>query len=319
MLRYESPAQNLSRQTTAELVIGGLTIPANSRVMVLMASANRDERVFDNPDTFDIHRKIDPDKKILTFGEGIHSCMGAPLARLTARVALETLLDGTEIRIEGMPERWVKQMVRGFSKLPITFVDVEKPAIAQRIEAGTPTHVESVKHQSTSLTLATRQFEADVRVAAKEAVADGVVALTLRELDGQPLPRWEPGAHVDLILGEAATRQYSLSGDPDDQHTWRLGILRDPNGSGGSLYVHDRLQAGDLVRIRGPRNNFQLAASPRYLFIAGGIGITPILPMIKTVHRVGADWRLVYGGREMKSMAFLDELSAYGNRVTLWP
>ena len=91
--------------------------------MVLQASANRDERVFDNPDTFDITRVITPQNKIMSFGEGIHACMGAPLARLATQVAMETLLDGTELRIVGMPERWVKQMVRGFSKLPITFMN----------------------------------------------------------------------------------------------------------------------------------------------------------------------------------------------------
>jgi ferredoxin-NADP reductase len=146
-----------------------------------------------------------------------------------------------------------------------------------------------------------------------------VAALTLHELEGQPLPHWEPGAHVDLIIDGVATRQYSLCGDPNDHDTWRLGILRDANGSGGSLYVHDQLHPGDIVRIRGPRNNFPLAASPHYLFIAGGIGITPMLPMIRTAHAAGADWQLMYGGRRRASMAFLDELSAYGDRVTVWP
>ena len=113
------------------------------------------------------------------------------------------------------------------------------------------------------------------------------------------------------------TRQYSLCGDPADHHLWRLGILRDADGGGGSRYVHDRLRAGDAVRVRGPRNNFPLAPSPRYLFIAGGIGITPILPMIAAAEAAGADWRLVYGGRTAASMAFLDELAAYGDRVTV--
>ena len=281
-LRYDGPAKNLCRQTTVELTIAGVTIPNDSRVMVLMGSANRDERIYPDPDAFDLSRTITNDNKILTFGEGIHSCMGAPLARLTAQVAIEELvaaLDGTEIRMVGTPERWAKQMVRGFARQPVQIVSAVQAA-------ETPTalvpaaHVKAVQHRSTRLTLATREFEADVRVGGKDVVADGVVALTLHEIDAQPLPHWEPGAHVDLILGSAATRQYSLCGDPHHAHTWRLGILRDPDGSGGSLYVHDRLQVGDTVRIRGPRNNFPLITSPRYLFIAGGIGITPILAMI---------------------------------------
>jgi ferredoxin-NADP reductase len=150
-----------------------------------------------------------------------------------------------------------------------------------------------------------------------------VVALTLHEVDGRPLPPWAPGAHVDLILDSldaaAPTRQYSLCGEPADHHAYRLGVLRDPNGHGGSLYVHDRLQVGDLIRIRGPRNDFELVPAPRYLFIAGGIGITPILVMIAAPEAAGAQWRLVYGGRQRTSMAFLDELARYGDRVTVCP
>jgi ferredoxin-NADP reductase len=79
------------------------------------------------------------------------------------------------------------------------------------------------------------------------------------------------------------------------------------------------LQIGDIVRVRGPRNNFLLVESPRYLFIAGGIGITPILPMIVAAEAAGAEWQLVYGGRQRASMAFLDELAPYGDRVSIQP
>lgn len=318
VLRYDSPAQNLSRQTTTEITVVGVTIPANSRVMLLMASANRDERVFENPDAFDVDRVFGPQNKILTFGEGIHSCMGAPLARLTAQGMLEMLLDGPEFRIVGMPERWVKQMVRGFSRLPIEYV----AATAGQERAQTTTahsHIEAVQHRSTRLTLATRELETVVRVEGKRHVSDGVVALTLSHVEGHSLPRWEPGAHVDLVIEGVHTRQYSLSGDPADTRTFRLGILRDAAGSGASLYVHDRLQQGDIVRVRGPRNNFPLVESPKYLFIAGGIGITPILPMIATAEAAGAEWELVYGGRQRASMAFLDELAAYGDKVSVRP
>jgi cytochrome P450/ferredoxin-NADP reductase len=321
VLRFESPGQNLCRQTTAEITIAGVTIPENSRVMVLLASGNRDERVFTNPDDFDVDRVFTAETKILAFGEGIHSCMGAPLARLTARVLVEELLAGTEVRIVGMPERWVKQMVRGYSRLPVTLT-------GRRDDADHP--VEAAHHRSTRLTLSTgwsvatdeparvREYEVAVRVEDKETVAEGVVALTLRHVDGEALPPWDPGAHVDLILDEAATRQYSLCGDPGS-NLWRLGILRDANGSGGSLHVHDKLQQGDLVRVRGPRNNFPLVESPRYLFIAGGIGITPMIPMIRAAEAAGAEWQLVYGGRQRSSMAFLDELAAYGDRVLVHP
>jgi ferredoxin-NADP reductase len=180
-------------------------------------------------------------------------------------------------------------------------------------------HFETVQHKTTTVTLVASEFEADVRVETKRQIAEGVVELRLRELGDHPLPPWTPGAHIDLILDNAPTRQYSLCGETADHHVWRVGILRDPNGRGGSQYVHDQLRPGDTVRVRGPRNNFPLVDSPRYLFIAGGIGITPILPMIAAADAAGADWRLVYGGRQRASMAFLDELAAHGERVSVRP
>lgn len=164
-----------------------------------------------------------------------------------------------------------------------------------------------------------REFEADVRVEAKTVAADGVVLLELRPVDGEPLPTWEPGAHVDLILGAAPTRQYSLCGDPAERDAWRIGVLREADGRGSSRHVHDVMQAGDIVRVRGPRNSFALEPAPAYLFIAGGIGVTPILPMIRAAESAGAEWRLVYGGRRRESMAFLAELAAYGSRVSVRP
>ena len=183
---------------------------------------------------------------------------------------------------------------------------------------GTRPHVETVQHRTTALTLVGGEFEADVVVADKRVVADGVVTLTLRAPDDRPLPPWAPGAHVDLLLEGARTRQYSLCGDPADHHVWRLGILREAGGD-SSVYVHDRMQPGDVVRVRGPRNNFPLAAAARYLFIAGGIGITPLLPMMAAAEAAGAEWRLVYGGRQRSSMAFLDALARYGDRVSVCP
>jgi ferredoxin-NADP reductase len=156
-------------------------------------------------------------------------------------------------------------------------------------------------------------------VAAREDVAEGVVALTLAAPDCRPLPSWSPGAHVDLLLKPGLIRQYSLCGDPADPYTWRLAVLLDRAGRGGSHAVHGELGEGALVTVRGPRNSFPLAASPRYLFIAGGIGITPILPMILRAELDRAEWTLVYGGRHRGSMAFLPELARYGERVRVHP
>ncbi len=161
--------------------------------------------------------------------------------------------------------------------------------------------------------------EIKLRVESKRTIASGVVTLTLTHPEGRRLPDWAPGAHIDLVLPNGATRQYSLCGDRWDAYRYRVGVLREPVGRGGSAYVHDELTVGDLVAVGGPRNNFAMVPSQRYLFIAGGIGITPLLPMIAQADMIGADWNLLYGGRTRDSMGFVDELAGYGERVTLVP
>src|SRR6516165_2360588 len=121
------------------------------------------------------------------------------------------------------------------------------------------------------------EFTTNLVVTRRHDAADGVVALDLVDAQGGDLPAWEPGAHIDLLLDEGLVRQYSLCGDPRDAKAWRVGILLDPDSRGGSRHVHENLVEGTAVRVRGPRNHFPLVDSPRYLFIAGGIGITPIL------------------------------------------
>ncbi|MGW3634000.1 PDR/VanB family oxidoreductase [Streptomyces sp. NPDC005122] len=161
--------------------------------------------------------------------------------------------------------------------------------------------------------------EAELVVSRREFAAQGVIALTLRHPLGEDLPGWEPGAHIDVVLGPGLERQYSLCGDPADRGAWRIAVLREPHGRGGSSYVHERVDAGDRVRVRGPRNHFTLTPVPRYRFVAGGIGITPILPMLAAAQAAGAEWTLLYGGRTRDSMAFVGELSRYGDRVTVSP
>jgi ferredoxin-NADP reductase len=160
---------------------------------------------------------------------------------------------------------------------------------------------------------------AQVQVQEKVRVADDVVALTLAAPDGGRLPDWTPGAHVDLTLDNGLTRQYSLCGDRWDAHTYRVGVLLEPASRGGSRYVHEQLEPGHVLGLGGPRNHFPLVPAESYLFVAGGIGITPVLPMIAQADLLGAEWRLLYGGRTRGSMAFLDELSAYGDRVEVRP
>ena len=156
-------------------------------------------------------------------------------------------------------------------------------------------------------------------VTGKAPAAEGVAVLELARPDGRRLPDWTPGAHIDVTLANGETRQYSLCGDRWDAHRYRVAVLREVDGRGGSAYVHDELAAGDPVTLGGPRNNFAMVPSARYVFVAGGIGITPLLPMITQAERVGAEWALLYGGRRRASMAFLDELARHGDRVHVVP
>jgi ferredoxin-NADP reductase len=163
-----------------------------------------------------------------------------------------------------------------------------------------------------------REHESELVVDRVEPVADAVVALTLVDPDGGSLPPWTPGAHVDLQLGDLV-RQYSLCGDPGDSRSYTVAVLREPESRGGSAYVHEKLEAGSRVLVRGPRNHFALVSSARYLFIAGGIGVTPMLPMIAEAEATGADWHLWYRGRLRSGMAYADRLAEHGDRVSLLP
>src|SRR3569833_543074 len=156
-------------------------------------------------------------------------------------------------------------------------------------------------------------------VARKNTIAEGVVAIELRAADGAALPQWAPGAHIDLQCG-SLTRQYSLCGAPGDRSTYRLAVRRENPGRGGSAYVHDHLAEGDPVTVTGPRNHFPLISAQRDFFVAGGIGITPILPMLAALQDSDIDWRLAYGGRSLISMPFVDYLQEqYPKRVMVHP
>lgn len=167
------------------------------------------------------------------------------------------------------------------------------------------------------------ELEVDVVVRRVHVEAEGVRSFELAPADESTrLPPWTPGAHIDVVLGagdDALVRQYSLCGEAASSDSWLIAVLQAPESRGGSRSLHEDIREGDRLRVRGPRNHFNLIRSKSYLFIAGGIGITPILPMIAEADAIGADWRLVYGGRSRTAMAFLDRLEPYGDRVLLLP
>ncbi|MFE0443044.1 cytochrome P450 [Streptomyces fungicidicus] len=290
-----------SRRATRDVELSGVRIPAGDMVWVALASANTDPGHVERPFEFDIHRPDPTDH--LAFTAGRHTCLGNPLARVQGATGLRVLFerlpslrpDDTDaldfLRMALLP-------VRRSLRVRWDVADVER---------------------SRTRTVRTLNLEVTERTEA----SDGVVALTLSHPDGGELPPWKAGAHIDVHVpggdGEVRVRQYSLCSDPEDRTSYRVGVLREQDGRGGSAAVHDTLTAGSRVTVSWPRNNFRLLPSPRYLFVAGGIGVTPVLPMIREAERAGAEWELVYGGRTQTSMAFLDELAVHGGRVTVVP
>ncbi|MFD4909294.1 PDR/VanB family oxidoreductase [Kitasatospora purpeofusca] len=168
-------------------------------------------------------------------------------------------------------------------------------------------------------------------VTARRRVAVDVVELTLADPSGGPLPGWQPGAHLRLTLPSGRERHYSLCGDPAGQTDqtdqtdqagpadqagtagrsgYRIAVRRLPDGGGGSAEIHDTLHPGTRLTARRPRNGFAFCAEPAVLFLAGGIGITPLLPMVREARRNGLDWHLVHTGRSIDTLPFAAELRA---------
>lgn len=299
LLRIDTPEQFVTRMTTEPIDVGGVRIPAGEILLLFIGAANADPEVFRHPAAFDHTRDFSQSKHV-AFGAGIHGCAGQVLARAEADLVFTTIVERFEgVTSTGPVEYGHTDFIRSIKRLPLKLVNRATPAPApaeDRFVAG---------EQAT-----------DVVLDSVEPVADDVVALTFIHPDGADLPSWTPGAHLDLVLGENLIRQYSLCGPVADTKRYRVAVLKQAQGRGGSVAVH-ALTVGSTVRIRGPRNHFPLTSAPRYQFIAGGIGITPILPMIAAAEASGADWHLLYGGRSRASMAFLDELHGYGDRVTV--
>jgi cytochrome P450/ferredoxin-NADP reductase len=287
MLRMWTPVRLVGRKTTRDVEVAGRLIPKGSKVAMMVSAANRDARVFRDADTVDIDRR--PNRHI-AMGHGIHRCVGAALARAQLRIAVEELLSMTDnVELAGAPS-FSSWSHLGPSKLPVRLVPRSSSMDASTIHAG---------HRELAMSVAA------VRILAKR-----IIELELRLPTGQPLPEWTPGAHIDLVLPGDLVRSYSLTGNLADHDAWRIAVLKEADGRGGSQAIH-RLTAGDVVRVRAPRNNFPLRPAPAYHFLASGIGITPLLPMIEAARARQLPWRLDYVGRRCNQLAYLDRLAMY--------
>jgi tetrachlorobenzoquinone reductase len=159
-----------------------------------------------------------------------------------------------------------------------------------------------------------KTLEARVRSVTWEAT--DVVSLDLVAVNGRELPPFEPGAHIDVHFPDGTIRQYSLWGDPSDRSRYRVGV-RAAEGGHSSLFVHRKLRPGDVLTVSTPRNNFPLIDAGRYIFVAGGIGITPLIPMMRTASEKGRSWTLYYCNHRNEDAPFLSEIEALGGEVSL--
>lgn len=157
-------------------------------------------------------------------------------------------------------------------------------------------------------------------VTKREMLTPDVVALTLADPDGGLLPSWTPGGHIDVQLPSGRCRQYSLCGPPGRRSDYRIAVRRIEDGGGGSIEMHEGFVEGDTLLFEGPRNAFHLGTGETdVLFVIGGIGVTPILPMITESQQAGISWRAIYAGRSRECMPLLDEVVAVApERVSVW-
>ncbi|MDF3833924.1 cytochrome P450/oxidoreductase [Cupriavidus basilensis] len=313
-LRHNGSVAAWRRLATRDVQVGGVDIPAGSKLLIVTSSANHDEGHFADADLFDIRRENASDQ--LTFGYGSHQCMGKNLARMEMQIFLEELtrrlphMRLAEQRFSYLPNT----SFRGPEHVWVEWDPERNPERSDpaRLDAQVPVRIGEPSGHALSRPVAVQSVT---------RAADGIVRLRLVSPDGRALPRWAPGSHIDIECGNTGlSRQYSLCGDPADTGALEIAVLKEAQGRGGSAWIHDAVKAGDVLKIRGPRNHFRLDESAgKLILIAGGIGITPVSAMARRAKALGIDYALHYSGRSRSSMALLDELAAlHGERLHIY-
>lgn len=296
-VRMATPIRAFTRYAIEDSDIAGHMIPAGKRVIVIYASANRDDRKFPDPDRFDVTRDVHDH---LGFGQGVHMCMGMHLARREIILLLEALRRRVE-RFELLSEPVVamNNTIRAFASMPVK-VHLAEETLEDEAEVA-------VSEDTPWL---------DVTVAKRSDVATDIIGLELSSTDGSTLPAYDAGAHVDVYVKSGLIRQYSLTGDPADISKYRLGILLDPKSRGGSTAIHTDFETGRQIKIGRPRNNFPMGTNVAHtILFAGGIGVTPMLNMAYALEASGASWEMHYCGRTADRLAFTEELKRFGDKV----
>ena len=208
----------------------------------------------------------------------------------------------------------LRHHARGLEELRTQLEDSRPTEIAVQLPVAT---LEPLRSDGTAATAGGRRPQVQVRVARKWLTAEGIAAFELAPVDGE-LPSFHPGAHLDVHLPDGLVRQYSLTNGPGLTDVYRIGVKLEPEGRGGSRYVHDSVHVGDVLDLSVPRNNFTLRRdAARTVLIAGGIGITPLLAMAQTLARQGLIWELHYFAQSDNHIAFGEMLDPLASEITL--
>lgn len=295
LARWISPIGGISRAATRDVVIGDVLIEAGTLVLVSIHSANRDEYRFESPEVFDITTATD---NHYAFGGGTHMCAGRWAAECAVgEVALPMLYerfpDLEVVDAESTsPAGWI---FRGLDDLRVTWTRSNRESIVTKARAQRST----------------------LRVINRRDIAEDMIELELGAADGTALEAWDPGAHLTLTL-PVGDRHYSIigAGSHAGVPTYRVIVQLERDGRGGSQYLHAHGRPGADLVSGGVRNNFTVRSADYFRFVAGGVGITPLLPMMDSVDRSGASWSLDYLGRSPRRMPYLAELAGqYGDRI----
>ncbi|MYN13366.1 cytochrome P450 [Pusillimonas sp. TS35] len=314
-LRHNGSIGSWRRRATRDVEIEGVKIPAGSRLLLVVSSANHDPRHFGDPDFFDIRR--DNTVEHLTFGFGAHQCLGKNIGRMEMQIIVGELSRRLpHMRLAKQTYSYVHNVAfRGPKSLVVEWDPAQNP------ERSNPAARASTHEVRLGAPLA-KHVVRDLQVESAKLVADDILLLRLRASSGATLPQWTPGAHLDIECGDTGlSRQYSLCGSLDERHAWEVAVLRDPDSRGGSAWIHEHAAPGAKLRVRGPRNHFHLdeTHAGRVIFVAGGIGITPIMAMAQRAQACGMDYEIHFSCRARTALPFLDALRAlHGDRLHIY-
>ena len=301
------------RIATADAVVGGVHIPKGGKLLVVQASANFDPRHFENPDEVDVYRESAVEH--LTFGYGAHQCMGKNIGRMQMRVFIEEFaqrLPHMRLVQDQKIDYLSNTSFRGPSEL---WVEWDPSLNPERHQAQAPQRSESFYIGPPAKDSISRS----VIVKSKISEGDDLWRLVLAASNGVALPAWTPGAHVDLI-SNGFRRKYSLCGAQEDRGTLQVVIQREAQGRGGSRHFCDSLEVGQTLQLSGPKNLFKLdETAQRFILIAGGIGITPMVAMADRLKQLGKAYEVHYAGRSRNTMALLDRMQKdHGENLHLY-